>query len=677
MGIPSSPSHDDEEDGSPHPTSSHNHDADADNHNFQTAKSLLLVAPVYYFLVDPLLSRHMIPSRFVTTVLQGAMAWRRFLGNRPLKRWSRSVLHDITVAHLLLSLPLVWWFVKATDVALLRPTSHHALEHTGKMTSYAMMGAFVTSHKSHSLVSLVTGLSFERLMPFHVASALLTLWMACLHGIHIAYYHRGDKALHHVEHHRDHDHDEDHEEDHDDHEHRRLHHDSIHAYLGPDPNLWQFLVDGKRNLTGFAVLVSLLLVVVTSLFHNPIRKRWFEFWLIYHITGVLIILGAGIIHGAEVFWSALVWWALDWVLRYGVMAGMRYPKQARVTRVAENVTKVEFPATEHFHYEPGQFVQVAVPSVELWEFHPISIASAPDDHHPFVTLYVRALPDPQSWSRRLYELAQPRDENKISTNSVRIFLEGPYGSLPPILEHRNQHKYSMAVFISGGIGVTPCHSIAKSLIAGTSRQRAPSLQKVRYIWSVRNEDMITAIPPVAAMEESPLTYHGVARLNGGSGGGKGSSSHEDDMNGIELVERDQEQQPSLGDDDDSVGSSGSRDMFNNEDSKPSLAVQTDIYVSQMNKFLDSYDDEEVQKEVANSKDDGAHSDAPYEIHRGRRPDVHAILKDVQAEAAKNGWGRVFVMGCGPLSLLEELEVACQRSETDEVQIDFHQEIFDY
>lgn len=645
-----------------------------DKDNARKLSSLLLVSPFFYFILDPM--SRMLPSKLVTATITTAMAWRRFLGNRPLKQCSRSVLHDITVAHLLLCLPLVWWFVHATDVALLKPTSHHALKHTGQMASYTMMAAFVTSSKSHSFVSLMTGLSFERLIPVHMASALLTVWMALLHSIQIAYYNKGEKSEHHEDHDGDHDDQDDHDDhddhdhdDHDDHDGHRIlhHHASIHAYLGSEPNLWKFLVDGEMNRTGLAVLTSLLLMVLTSVFHKPMRKFWFEGWLVSHIAGAITILVAGILHGADIFPFAVGWWALDWVIRYGFMVAVRYPKQARVTRIAENLTKVEWPKTDDFHYEPGQFVQIAVPAIKLWEFHPISIASAPSD--PMVTLFVRALPNRNAWTRQLWNAAAPLDDNRISTNSVRVFLEGPYGSLPPILENRNQHKYSVAVFVSGGIGVTPCHSIAKSLMAEettTNRFRASSLRKILYIQSIRNEDMIAAIPPPTMVDN-----------NGTGSSSSSSSSSEDD---IELVER-----KALGDadsDEDDENEDADDDDVSHNNRRSPLAVQTDIYVTQMHKFLDSYDDDEVHKEVtkANSQNDDSTATilAPNTtMHRGRRPDVHAILKKVSEEAAKNGWGRVFVMGCGPVALLEDLEVACQQSETKAVQIDFHPEVFDY
>jgi predicted ferric reductase len=663
------------------------HQEDNDHHNM--CSRMLLVAPLYHFVLDPILDR--LPSSFLAVIVQGATFWRRLLKCPIVSPLWNPYLADITLAHAILALPLIGWFVSATELALFHPTSsHHALSHSGKMTSYAMTATFLTANKSHSLISLVTGLSFDRLVTFHLASAILTLYMALLHGIQIAYYNRGataaDSSHHHhddedhddedeEDHHHSHSHDDHHdshddqdEHEHDDHDHdheheRFLHQDSIHAYLGTEPNLWKFFFDGDQNTSGFAVLVALSILVVTSVFHRLFRKWWFEGWLVTHISGALIVLAAGIIHGADIFVFAIIWWALDLLIRYGVMVGIRYPRQATLTRVAENVTMMQWPKSDNFQYEAGQFVQVAIPGVRMWEFHPFSIASSPEDS--IVTLYMRALPGTKPWTRQVYEFAAPRDDNKISIGIHRVFVEGPYGSIPPILDDSCTREYSMVVLISGGIGVTPCHSIAKRLI----EKQPSSLQKIYYIWSVRDEKMIKAIPPPTL--ENAAGSSGVDRINHNSDG--------DEDNGIELVER------GLDDEKKSHAENGNDALEANEDAlckeelaKPSLCLQTDIYVTQMDKFVEVQEDEGIPKGsgTVSSSNQKEQATTPYTIHRGRRLDVHAIVKHAHDEALQKGWGRIFVMGCGPMSLREELQAACQKNQK-EVQIDFHEEIFDY
>ena len=104
-----------------------------------------------------------------------------------------------------------------------------------------------------------------------------------------------------------------------------------------------------------------------------------------------------------------------------------------------------------------------------------------------------------------------------------------------------------------------------------------------------------------------------------------------------------------------------------------LILQNDIYVTQQGKFLD-IDDQTDEKGVFQ---DSEETDTCTTIHRGLRPNVSTIISRVEEEAKREGWGRIFVMGCGPVSLLEELEVACRKTASKEVEIDYHQEIFDY
>jgi hypothetical protein len=572
------------------------------------------------------------------------------------------------MGQLLLSLPLLYLGMNATLLAIRAPTSHHSLSHSGELTSYAILCAFLTASKSHSLVSLITGLSFDKIIKFHMASALLSVWMACLHCIQIAYLHRGDNTTHdHQQQHVDeqgenknedasehHEHDPDHFHEHESedagheghyHHHRILHTDSIHAYLGPDPNLWKFFWDGNRNQSGFIVLTSLVVLVSTSLFAGVLRQKWFEGWLATHIAGVVLVLVYGLVHGADIFVFALIWWALDWFIRYGFMARMRYPKQAQIIRVCDDVTQITFPNVIQF--QPGQFVQIAIPTVKPLQFHPFSIASIPEDDN--VSLYVRALPGADTWTRQLHDIVTPRqDGQKISMLNVRMLVEGPYGSVPAILG--NGQKYSMAVLISGGIGVTPCHSVGRSLVTNPP----PGLHKLWFVWSVRDEAVAKAIPP-------PTRVDNFAQ----------NEKHADDENGIELVEQSPGIAPNV-----SNGHPNDQGADHNDSlvdstgaAGHSLELQTDIYVTQLS-----------SKSLGNDSDEYDNTEGSsfgYNVCHGQRPDVHAILKQIQTEAVREGWARVFVMGSGPPSMLNELQVACKNSQLQNLQIDYEQEVFGY
>ena len=104
-----------------------------------------------------------------------------------------------------------------------------------------------------------------------------------------------------------------------------------------------------------------------------------------------------------------------------------------------------------------------------------------------------------------------------------------------------------------------------------------------------------------------------------------------------------------------------------ETAKIPLELQTDIYVTQLpSKWEEKVDEDE---------DDDETLPGEYNVHHGRRPDVYAILQQIQTEAVREGWPRVFVMGSGPSSMLRELQIACQNSQLQNLQIDFEQVVF--
>ena len=196
------------------------------------------------------------------------------------------------------------------------------------------------------------------------------------------------------------------------------------------------------------------------------------------VLAIFVVLGA-LFHGVPLILMVAAWWAADVVMRVVVMACNRYPSKATLTKIGDDVVRIQFPKIPSFEYNAGQFVQISIPDINVLAFHPFSIASAP--HEPMVTLYARALGD---WTQKLLMLAERKEE-------VAILVEGPYGSISLDMDNS---RYQMCVCVSGGIGVTHCQSIAKALL--NHHQDGRQIKHLKFVWSIRDVSMLEVMAPL-------------------------------------------------------------------------------------------------------------------------------------------------------------------------------------
>lgn len=295
------------------------------------------------------------------------------------------------------------------------------LSGSGDIAAYAIVAAFLTANKANSVLALVFGLSFERIVPTHNLYACLTIILSVFHG-YVAYVYGGGTSG----------------DDGDSSDRRRLSADeSEFALYGTNTNLWKFLWDGDTNLTGSICTACLVGLVLLSFFRF-IRKYLFEPWLFSHVVFSLGVIAFGVMHEASILLVPLVWWIVDLILRYGVQSCCRFPTSATLTKLSGDLVEIRFRRT--FAFQPGQFVQVSVPAVAPLQFHPITISSAPFEKE--ATLHIRGK---SGWSKALVDLAE-------NTSEINVLLEGPYGNLS--MDIADDHSYPVVLCIGGGIGIT-------------------------------------------------------------------------------------------------------------------------------------------------------------------------------------------------------------------------------
>ena len=137
-------------------------------------------------------------------------------------------------------------------------------------------------------------------------------------------------------------------------------------------------------------------------------------------------------------------------------------------------------------HQMGQYCFINMPEVDLVEWHPFTISSAPVDN--LTTHHIKSMGESQ-WTGKLYTLATeleslPAWEREQRLAKMVVAIDGPYG-VPLAVE-----KYTHLLLIAGGIGITPLHACFRQLYAllnppqGRARMHT-HIRSIRLLWVVK------------------------------------------------------------------------------------------------------------------------------------------------------------------------------------------------
>ncbi|TIA80666.1 hypothetical protein E3P92_02846 [Wallemia ichthyophaga] len=145
--------------------------------------------------------------------------------------------------------------------------------------------------------------------------------------------------------------------------------------------------------------------------------------------------------------------------------------------------------------QAGQYIFLNCPALSLWQWHPFTLTSAPEEDYISVHIrvagdFTRALADTLGCdfeqNDKVIEGAHPNSSHAGIVNRVlpRVMVDGPFGSAS-----EDVFNYEIAVLVGAGIGVTPFASILKDIwyrAHWPDPSKPTRLSKVYFIWVIRD-----------------------------------------------------------------------------------------------------------------------------------------------------------------------------------------------
>ncbi|KXJ90715.1 ferric reductase NAD binding domain-domain-containing protein [Microdochium bolleyi] len=276
--------------------------------------------------------------------------------------------------------------------------------------------------------------------------------------------------------------------------------------------------------SGYFMLIALTGMVLTS-YEKPRRANFERFWYTHHMFIVFFVFWS--IHGAfcmiqpdtapfcmstgasaiGVFWQFWTYGGFIY-LAERIAREVRGRHKTYISKVIQhpsNVCEIQI-KKENTKTRAGQYIFFCCPEVSLWQYHPFTLTSAPEED--YISIHMRMAGDftkavaktlgcefdrkPAGGGKgdtsKVVGVADKRDninsdaDPALSRVLPRVYIDGPFGSAS-----EDVFKYEISVLVGAGIGVTPFASILKSIWYRMNYpQKKTRLSKVYFFWICRD-----------------------------------------------------------------------------------------------------------------------------------------------------------------------------------------------
>ncbi|KAG2138473.1 ferric reductase NAD binding domain-containing protein [Suillus clintonianus] len=260
---------------------------------------------------------------------------------------------------------------------------------------------------------------------------------------------------------------------------------------------------------GIIALIAFSILIIVSL--RPVRTGAYELFFYTHFLGVGIFLVGGYFHtkpnhASYWIWPSFLFWALDRFIRvvrlvvfnhsyFGFKSGTG-TMDAATELLSEDVVRLRLCRPPHFHWSPGQTAYLIMPSVSTlpFEAHPFTIASFDS------SLLSTASAETQSstevlgssapfWKELVFLInvqggfTKKLKEAAAKKATVKVFVDGPYGPSPDL------GSYDTSVLVAGGSGVSYTLPVFLNVIERVRKGKS-SCTRVVFIWSIRGAEYV-------------------------------------------------------------------------------------------------------------------------------------------------------------------------------------------
>lgn len=327
--------------------------------------------------------------------------------------------------------------------------------------SISQLPFIITLSGRNNLISLLTGLSYERLNWLHRASArtcVLTAW----------------------------------------------------AHLGA--MLGVGFAPSRTSTTGGLALAALSLLFLSSF--GLFRRLAYEGFIALHILLGIVLLAALCVHRPMYrawAWGGFVIWGFDRIVSLGKMGwasragktGKTGKTGAVVEVLGADVVKVT--VTTGMKWTPGQHMFLTMPSIALQQ-HPFTMASlasaasnASDASPASPASDASAASDTNAAREGGQAVFFIRAHKGFTRHLLshpgphRCLVDGPYG-IPPALTH-----YASVTLLAGGTGISFCLALLLGLVRDARRSDS-AVGLVHLVWNTRDEDAVAWIKGMIEME---------------------------------------------------------------------------------------------------------------------------------------------------------------------------------